>query len=593
MPVSYTSPVTRIGLLVVLALSVFAAALSFRTRVAGGGTPGWDSASHGVQGYALAQDVARLDAGNVVADVFGHRYHYPPGHPIALAAAFLVFGPSWWTAIGVSALLFAALAVVLYATAESKVAGWISALLALTCPALLALSGMIMLEIPAAILMTLSLRLYARSLEDDSAVRPLGWTLTVFMVTAAQYAACAIVTLLAFEMWRSRAWVRGMLLRFVRSRALFHPLHILIALAVIMAVAIRLTGGWKIGSLSMTRAGGPMIAAALLAGVRVAWLVWKRRPEVPRRYRDIFFAGIVPIYFWVFVIYPPRFQQFAEWISRPPEVHERTDPAHWTFYPQYFMGAGHVALWVSLGVILLVTASFFRRAIPERVRFLQWAVVIGALLVLGHHARQTRFIVPFLMAWWILASETLVGLLPTMRARLVGSALVTLAILFPGVELYRSGLRVAVSPPAGHLTYATLLECAVRNIGDARSIRVIGGIDGLSRHLFEWELRKKFDLRRVSLRFNLDLPDDLADAEGPRKLFDRWMAGNPEEVVVTVEPADLETRPSRPVREISKSDHDWPEFTMRFLSTAPQYRLIRGFSATPPGTGVCVYRRRN
>ena len=166
MPVSYTSAVNRIGLLLVAALAVLAAYLSLRTRIEDGGTPGWDSASHGVQGYALAQDVGRFDVANLAADALGHRYRYPPGHPILLAIAYLIFGPSWWTAIGVSALLFAALAVVLYATAESKAAGWVSALLALTCPALLALSGMILLEIPAAILMALSLRLYARSLED-------------------------------------------------------------------------------------------------------------------------------------------------------------------------------------------------------------------------------------------------------------------------------------------------------------------------------------------------------------------------------------------------------------------------------------------
>ena len=77
----------------------------------------------------------------------------------------------------------------------------------------------------------------------------------------------AIVILLAWESWRSRAWVREVAMRFVRSKALFHPLHVLVGLALLAALAIRLTGGWKIGALSMTRAGGPLIAAALLAGV--------------------------------------------------------------------------------------------------------------------------------------------------------------------------------------------------------------------------------------------------------------------------------------------------------------------------------------
>ena len=577
----------RLGLWTVLLLAGLAAIFSFRTRVADGGTPGWDSASHGVQGYALAQDLARFDVANFAADALGHRYRYPPGHPLALAGAYLVFGPSWWTAIGLSALLFAALAVVLYATAESKVAGWISAILALSCPALLALSGMIMLDLPAAILMALSLRLYVRSLEDDSAVRPLGWTLTVFMLTAAQYAICVLASLMLFEAWRSRAWLTHWIVRFSKSKALFHPLHILIAIAVLTALAIRLTGGWKIGALSMTRAGGAFIAAALLTGVRVAWLCWKHREplrETPKRYRDIFLTAVVPIYVWVFVIYPPRFQQISEWISRPPVVHERTDPAHWSFYPEYFLYGGHAAPWVSLGVAFLVAASFTRRAVPERIRFLQWAVVIGALLVLGHHARQSRFIVPFLVAWWILASETLVGFFPAMRSRMFAGAAATLAIVVPSVALYRSELPSVVSPPAIHREYAAVLPLAVNAIGDAPSIRVIGSIDGLSHHLFEWELRKRFDLRKKPFEPNLEKPQ-----VSPRAEYDEWMAGKPEALVVAIEPTGLQG----PSLSSGGMGLDWPHWTMLFLRDEPRYQEIHKLDFDSARLCVRIYRKKS
>lgn len=589
----------RITLLAIVLLAILAAYLSLRTRVEDGGTPGWDSASHGVQGFALAQDIQRFDVVNFAADALGHRYRYPPGHPMVLAGAFLIFGPTWWTAFGLSALLFAALAVVLYVTAESKVAGWISALLALTCPALLALSGMIMLEMPAAILMTLSLRLYARSLEDDAAVCPLGWTLTVFMLTAAQYAACAIATLMAFELWRSRTWVRDSLSRFARSRALFHPLHVLIAMAILTAIAIRLTGGWSfaIGSrtLSMTRAGGPLIAAALLTGVRVAWLCWKHREalraSVPRRYRDIFVTGIIPIYVWVFVIYPPRFQQFAEWVSRPPEVHARTDPAHWSFYPEYFLKGGHVALWVALGIVALVIASFLRRGKPERVRFYQWAVIAGAVLVLGHHARQSRFIVPFLVAWWILASETIVTFLPKFRT-IVG-AIATLVIVVPAAHLYRSDLPGVVSPPPYHRDYADVLRWTIDRIGDVPSIRVIGGIDGLSRHLFEWELRKRFDLRSRKLRFNLDEPPDRDS--GPRNVYDAWVGGDSESLVVAIEPSGL-SRGGRSLIYPNWPEYpnplDWPHHTMLFLREETRYEELHKLEFAAARLCVRIYRRR-
>ena len=408
------------------------------------------------------------------------------------------------------------------------------------------------------------------------------------MLTAAQYAICALATLMLFEARRSRAWLTQWIVRFFKSKAVFHPLHLLIAIAVLTTVAIRLTGGWKIGSLSMTRAGGPFIAAALLAGIRVAWLCWKRREQlrgVPKRYRDIFLTAVVPIYIWVFVIYPPRFQQISEWISRPPEVHERTDPAHWMFYPEYFLKSGHVALWVSLGVALLVAASFIRRGIPERIRFLQWAVIVGALLVLGHHARQSRFIVPFLVAWWILASETLVSFFPSMKPRLIAGAVATLAIVVPGAALYRSELPAIVSPPAIHRDYAAVLPLAVNAIGDAPSVRVIGSIDGLSHHLFEWELRKRFDLRTRPFESNLDKPQS-----GPVAVYDAWMAGNPESLIVAIEPSGL--RGSMLVLSAPPGTLDWPHYTMLFLREEPRYQVIHKLDFDAARLCVRIYRRK-
>jgi hypothetical protein len=588
----------RIGIAAVGLLAAAAASLAFRARLEAGGTPNWDSASHGLQGYAVAQDVARIDVPNLLADTAGHRYRYPPGHPILLAAAYVLFGGSWATAFGVSALLFGLLAVVLYATAESPTSGWIAALLALSCPALLDLSGQILLEIPAAILMTLALRLYARSLEDDGAVRALGVTLTLFMLTAAQYAACCIVILGLFEAWRTRATLIEIILRFVRSRALYHPVHVLIALAVLTAIAVRVTGGWTIpiGSrtLSMTRAGGPLIAAFLLLGGRVAWVVWKRRAElritVPKRYKDIFITAAVPIYLWVFVIYPPRFQQFAEWVARPPVVTERTDPAHWTFYPDYFLDGGHAGPIVAVAVLALALAAFIRRDPTERVRFLRWAAVAGALLVMAHHARQVRFLVPFLPAFWILAAETLASAFPRRRALLMVGAAIA---LFPaGLALYGAGLRDLVGPPAIHRAYEPIPPWAIAKAQSAPAIRVVGGFEGLSRHLFEWELRRRVDIRTRRLDFNLELPEDFdRDPEGPRKVFDAWLAGSPENAVVVLEPVDLMSRPPRPVDRIRKSDPDWPEFTMRFLRESPKYRVAdeRVFDAA--GIRVRIYRR--
>ena len=592
----------RAGLWAVVVLAAAASTLAFRARVINGGTPPWDSASHGLQGYAVAQDVAHFDLPNFAADVFGHRYRYAPGHPILLAAAYLAFGPSWWTAIAVSTLLFGALAILLYATAESKASGWISALLALTCPGLLALSGEIMLEIPAAILAVLTLRLYARSLEDDRAVRPLGWTLTIFMLTAAQYAVCWILILAAFEAWRMREYLRGPLVCFARSRALYHPVHILIAMCVLVAIAVRVSGGWSIplGSrtLSMTRAGGALIAAAWLAGARVGWLVWKHRAAiretVPWRFRAIFMTAVVPIYVWIFVIYPPRFQQYVEWFVRPPSDQPRTDPSHWTYYPEYFFTGGHAVWMIGAAVVLLAAASFFRRGATERDRFLRWAVIAGTALVLAHPTRQTRFLVPFLPAWWILATDTLAQFLPARRSRLIAATIATAAILPAAWILYAVELGPTIGPPPVHREYEDALHWTIRRIESAPSVRIVGGFEGLSRHLFEWELRKRADIRTRRLGFNLDLPPSWdRDPEGPQKVFDLWMAGDPEEMVVALEPASLRSRGVRGVGSIRKADNDWPQFTMRFLGGEPRYEVAYERLFDAAAVRVRIYRRKS
>ena len=65
----------RLALWAVVFLAGLAAVLSYRARVADAGTPGWDSASHGVQGLALAQDVKR---GGTIAVCMREHAPFPP-----------------------------------------------------------------------------------------------------------------------------------------------------------------------------------------------------------------------------------------------------------------------------------------------------------------------------------------------------------------------------------------------------------------------------------------------------------------------------------------------------------------------------------
>lgn len=622
----------------VVGVAIVSAVLIVRARAAAGGTPPWDAASHGEQGFAVAQDLRHV-AGDVVhaspadfvrdlaglyTDAIGHQYRYPPVHPLLLAPAYWVFGPGWTTAIGVSAALFAVLLLLLFAagvavgsagapaaggaTEEAAGAngagtavGLLAACLALTSPAFIGCAGTIMLEMPAAVCATAVVWLYGRTLErpdDERRVFWTGWALTAFVLTASQYAACWLGAVAAYEVWRcpadarrrAIAWGRG----FLGSRALRHPLHLVVALALAAAVVVAATGGGKFPlggkrALSITSPYDPLIVAMLALGARVGWLACRRRAElraaIPVRYRAWFATVVVPLFLWYFVLYPPRLRLAANWVEGSPAPFARTSAAYWTYYPKYFFSldggaAAHTSWAAAAAVFALAAASFLRRQAPAPVRFLRWAAPATVALLTAHPARQERFLMPFLPAWWLLAADTAVTAWkgvrrPALRAGFGAAAVGALAFAWlPAVrDLYGDRLGATVAPPPSFRDYEPVLAAVSERAAPFASARVVGTFDGLSHHLFEWELRRRAGRRYRPPQFDLDNPYKRfpGDPEGPRKVFEAWLAKAPEDAVFALEPVDLEDRAARPVDELGKHAAEWAYYTMRFLRETDRY----------------------
>jgi hypothetical protein len=536
------------------------------------------------------------------------------------------------TAVGVSALIYALLAVVLFLaarhlTAEAEgdagrrsagpvLAGLTASGLALLSPALLAQASTIMLELPATLLGALTVWAYAASLRAPDSKRrawALGCVLTGFALTATQYAACWFLTAAAAEIaidpaGRRRdalAWLR----RTLRSRAILHPVLLLAAAAFALAAAIALTGGWKlpIGSkgFSMTRPGGPLVAGVLIAGAYLGWLLWRHREalrvHVPARYRILFVATILPLFLWYFVLYPPRLAVTLNWVAGPPAPIPRSSLAYWTFYPVYAVREGHVSMAAAVLVLATALLSWLRRDAPVEVRFLRWASVATALLVTAHHARQERFVLPFLPVWWLLAAETAAaGWMrlerPAARAGVAVAAAAAAGLLLgpPAARLYAAERLQGLA--AGTFTtpaYEALLQRIVAEAAPSPSVRVFNALPGFSHHLIEWELRKDADLRSRRLDFELDHPlkSHGTDPEGPRKVFEAWLAKSPEEVVVAVEPIDLAARPPVPVAALGKHDAGWAEANLRLLRATDRYRMTGEWEFEATGFRVRAYRK--
>lgn len=613
-----------LGLLAILATA--AAVHVVRDRIATGGTPYWDEASHGLQGLIYAQDQSRLDVRNFIPDVFGHHFRYPPIHGLLLAPNYIVFGNGWLTAVGVSAAIYVVLVLAVFAAACRPLpfrtlqppirpgTGLLAAFFVLTSPSWLGQASTIMLELPAGVFAVLVAWFYGASLDDLAPGRMLrvaGWTLTLFALTAAQYATCWIFTVMVFEALRCPAeqrrqafdWLR----RTARSRALFHPVHWIVAGSVLVGLAVYFTGGWRIplGSrtLSLTAPGGPLTTAILIAGLRIGWLVWRHRAalkaSVPPRIQTLFLSLVAPLFVWYFVIYPPRFSHYFDWVASSPPLYPRTSAEYWIYYFRSIVGSVHLSPAIAFGVIAVVVSSFLDRKATERVRFLRFAVACTLGLVLFHTARQQRFILPFLPVWWLLAAETVASAARRIPERLREAAPAAIAVVLALVSipslstLYGPRLHGIVANQFGPASWEAVLRRMSESVEPAPVARVMGCFPGLSIHLVEWQLRQRMDVRGRRLEEDLDNPWRRypGDPEAGAKTFQDWLAKRPEERVVAVEPIDLETRTLLPAERRGKHDMDWTYEHMRLLRQSPRYRLVGDWPYVDAALRVRAYQR--
>jgi hypothetical protein len=580
-----------LGLLIALGtVGITVATRMVQARTIAGGTPGWDEASHGLQGLVILQDLLGLDFRSLWGDVFGTHFRYPFGHSTLLVPAYAIFGATWTTAVGVSAALFAVFLTLLFLAAKTAalpspapaspeapspgsvgaplVGGILAVLLALNSPILIRQGMTMMLEMPTLVLGTTLLWLYSRALdqpEDARLLRAAGWTLSALVVTAAQYAAVWLFVVATYEAYRANALDRraflGWLKAVATSRAMLHPVHLVSFALLLVAVLVFVTGGGAIHagpiSFSLLHSGPPLTLGLLVVVARLSWLTYlhrkRLRERVPLRYQTLFASVVVPVVVWFFVLYPFRLTHFLNWTTQSVAPFPRSAAAFWTYYPKMLFEQAGSSPLLPIGILLLAALGFLGRGAPEKIRFLRWALLWTTAIVTLHSARQGRFIVPFLPLWIVLASATLsrrIGGISSARLRMgaVG-AVGGLAIVLLGgtaLGLFRERL---VPLAASAFTPASLgyREILLKVTGEAvrkPSVRVLGSFAGLSHHLFEWELRHRVGLQGRELSFDLGMDAKNAgkDTKEPRDPFDHWLEGAPEELVYALEPLDLSER---------------------------------------------------
>jgi hypothetical protein len=291
-----------LALSLVTAASVAAGLVVFFALVLAHRPPGWDEASHALQGALIAHDVGEGDLLALLFDTYRQVY-WPPLHSWLVGAVFLVTGPSMGAARAVSVLAFVFLVPVHYLVARTVeprggiLAGSLAAGMTLACPGIVVLAAANLLELPALLAFSLTLLVYCR-LEGDPAARPerhalLGVCAVLTYLAKTNYGILLLICIALTKLMAARFRPRPLLTR----QNLYFVLPVALFCAIWFAWPPKLISTWTAlvnapygGEQARGLAGlfyfprsiveiSGAIAVLLWAGLAVNWM-WRREPGI-------------------------------------------------------------------------------------------------------------------------------------------------------------------------------------------------------------------------------------------------------------------------------------------------------------------------
>ena len=444
----------------------------------------WDPAAHGWDGMRLALDLRRLDILQFLVDT-NHLVLWPPLHSYLQIPYFFLFGFDYRASV-LCSLTFLALFPValtwLYQGMKPSWAGW-AILMALTSssPFFVGFSATPMLEIFGAVLTVWSAALFLKR----SYWFPLSLALLFFLKY--NYFAYLILGLLAA--WFPFLSVPGL-------KPLLRPFKFFFlasGIFCVFAAVILLTGGFKVGSLSVRGVGNPAYVFFL---VLLAGLLWKGRYK--ELWRSIRGTGwewfVIPVLVWLVIPVPNRVKTiFSFAISRPLD-----SPSAYTsdYYLYYFekISLYFSSDWTAWVVMIAgATIAFFYRRRSD-VRFISGLFFLSFLLMTLNQNKQERYLFTFVPALWLLIAFGV----STIRIRIVrgiAAILIAAAILLPWQYGQIEGfIRMQFIP----LISRAPLNFISTSIADADQIRVLGTTNEFNPAMIQYHsgLRSGFAIKQ-------------------------------------------------------------------------------------------------
>jgi hypothetical protein len=471
----------------------------------------WDPAAHGWDGMRLALNIKELRPLDLLAET-NHLVLWPPLHSYLEVPYFLILGFEYRSAVLCSltflALLLPALTLV-HQQLDDSWGGWLVLMaLALTSPALLGYSSMPMHEIFGATLTAFSGSLFLQR----SKWFPLSLALLFFLKYNYFFYLLPPVLLVYVSkdnLTRVYDWVRTM-----------KSLVVLLVLFLAFGIFILITGGTKIGPVSIRGVGNPAYVVFL---VSLAILVWKKQHVL--LWQKIKGTGwelfVFPVLIWLLIPVPNRIKTILSFtISRSFGGPAPTELEYYLYYlrklPLYF--PGDWMAWLCLVTGFVVTVLYWRK---KEILFVGSMFWLPFFMMMLNQNKQERYLFTFVPALWILFAYA-INRIPAKIAQFAAALAVCFALAFSlNLNSVRQTIRLqfAQSGVRGPLHYIA------KGIGNAKQVRVLGVTNELNpgsiqyhsaahsgftvdRH-FEWEIESRHSSELHVVCINCEIHGDL------------------------------------------------------------------------------------
>jgi hypothetical protein len=441
----------------------------------------WDPAAHAYYGVKLTVALESLNPLRILA-VLNEQVLWPPLHSI-LQVPFMIAMGKTFLASSICSMAFLGLFFVLLAFCYQQVSNsWLGLVVllafALTSPTTLAFGSMPMLEIFGAVFTALAAALYLKK----SSWFPLSLSLLFFLkYNYFVYVFMPFVVLeygpyLIQQLKSKKLLILKQLTRF----------QAFVIVYVLLLLTILVTGGFKIGALSLRGIGNPAYVLYILLLIRA--LITKEYIKIWSRLKGTGWEWfVIPVGIWLLIPIPNRIKTLVSFgINVPLSGYSPKQLSYYSFYLEnlhvYF--ASGILMGACLALAFTTSIIYWK---DKKILFLSGLFILPLLLMTINQNKQDRYLYTFVFTLWILAA-TLVGRFSILILRSV--AAITLCALMMISYNYRDTANLIAWPFIPACLDEPILHIAKSVINEKRIV-ILGVSNDLSPSLIMFHIQRE------------------------------------------------------------------------------------------------------